>query len=491
MRSCSTGPLCFRADAAIGSDLCGAEAGDRSDFGDDWGAGRVSVPAYPAYKNSRAVWLGEIPAHWEARPIRYFATSIGGGTPNRENPDFWNGYIPWVSPKDMKTETIHGSEEAITVAGLQGSATSMVDPGAVLLVVRSGILKHTLPVAINAVPVALNQDMKALRPNPRVCLPDYLARVIQGNNEIFLHLWAKQGATVESIEQEYLNSTVFPLPPLVEQSAIIAFLDRETGKIDALVAEQERLMALLKEKRQAVISHAVTKGLDPDVPMKDSGVEWLGEVPAHWGLCRVKHIVTHVVDCLHTTPTYDGEPQYPAIRTADVERGRLLLSQARLVSEEVYKERIQRLRPVCRDVLYSREGERFGLAALVPENVDLCLGQRMIMFRAAEKYLPEFLMWVLNSDFVYQQVLSRLIGASAPHVNIADIINFTIPFPAIEEQRKISDHINEFCNQNESLLSEAARAITLLKERRAALISAAVTGKIDVRPRIPKPAEAA
>lgn len=135
------------------------------------------------------------------------------------------------------------------------------------------------------------------------------------------------GLTRVGLGQYALDNLTVPVPPLPEQTAIAAFLDRETSKIDGLVEEQRQLIALLREKRQAVISHAVTKGLNLDAPMKDSGVEWLGEVPAHWTVSRLKHLSSHVVDCLHTTPTYDGDLEFPAVRTADVERGRLLLDQ--------------------------------------------------------------------------------------------------------------------------------------------------------------------
>lgn len=169
----------------------------------------------------------------------------------------------------------------------------------------------------------------------------------------------------------------------------------------------------------------------------------------------------------------------------------MLLDQVRLVCAEVYEERIQRLKPIQDDILYSREGERFGLAALVPAHVDVCLGQRMMMFRAVRSYDPHFLMWVLNSYNVYQQVLAGLAGSTAPHVNISDIINFYIPSPPHREQKAISKHVRRSTEQLDALVSEAERAVALLKERRAALISAAVTGKIDVRGLVPDARQAA
>ncbi|MER8898824.1 restriction endonuclease subunit S, partial [Mesorhizobium sp. M0676] len=285
------------------------------------------------------------------------------------------------------------------------------------------------------------------------------------------------------VPDDFVRDFRLALPPPPEQNAIAAFLDRETGKIDALMEEQKRLIELLKEKRQAVISHAVTKGLEPDAPMKHSGVEWLGDVPEHWTIKPLKHMVSHVVDCLHTTPTYDGELLYPAIRTADVERGVLLLQQAKLVSEDVYRERIQRLKPEEGDVLYSREGERFGMAALVPSGVNLCLGQRMMMFRVQPSGAPGFLMWALNSEPIYQEVLARTAGATAPHANISDLINFRVPCPPDAEQQAIARWLDRATGQIDRLSEKANGAILLLQERRSALISAAVTGKIDVRQR--------
>jgi len=250
----------------------------------------MSFPRYPKYKSSGVEWLGEVPEHWTISKLKQFCAFSGGGTPDRENLAFWNGDIPWVSPKDMKTEQIVGAEESITEKGLKSSAASLIPPGRVLLVVRSGILKHTIPVAINETTVALNQDMKALHLDDGRCLNSYFFRWVQGLNDPLLLVWAKQGATVESIEHSYLCNTMIPLPPLAEQTCIAKFLERETGKIDELVAEQQRLMELLKEKRQAVISHAVTKGLNPRVPMKPSGIEWLGDIPAHWGICQSRRM---------------------------------------------------------------------------------------------------------------------------------------------------------------------------------------------------------
>jgi len=217
----------------------------------------MSQSRYEAYKDSGVAWLGQVPAHWEVRKIKSIAKFSSGGTPSRDDLSFWNGDIPWVSAKDMKSQYINGSEECITQSGLLHTSGSLIPEGSVLMVVRSGILKHTIPVAINVVPVTINQDLKCIVLT-NDCTNIFLYYWIVGNNNLLLHLWSKQGATVESIEHEYMVNTLIPLPPLAEQQAIAVFLDRECARIDALIGKAEQAIVLLRERRSALIAAAVT-----------------------------------------------------------------------------------------------------------------------------------------------------------------------------------------------------------------------------------------
>ena len=213
-------------------------------------------------KDSGVEWLGEVPEHWEVRTLKYITNFCGGGTPIRDNLLFWNGDIPWVSPKDMKVEAICETEENITQAGLLNSAARLVPPNQILLVVRSGILKHTIPIAINLIQVALNQDMRALFFNHNLCIGKFFLRWVQGFNNDLLQAWRKQGATVESIEQDYLSDTIIPLPSIAEQQGIVAYLDHETTRIDSLISKTQHSINLLKERRAALITAAVTGQID-------------------------------------------------------------------------------------------------------------------------------------------------------------------------------------------------------------------------------------
>ena len=434
----------------------------------------MSFPQYPKHKDSGVEWLGEIPQHWEVVRV---------GTLFREVAEDGEDGLPilsvsihdGVSDKELSDDEV---DRKVTRSD-DLSKYKKVCPGDLVYNMmrawQGGF--GTVSVAGQVSPAYVVARPKAdfhtrfiehlLRTPPAV---EEMRRHSRGVTDFRLRLYWEEFKVIK-----------LAMPETAEQAAICDFLDREAGQIDALVTEQEKLIELLKEKRQAVITHTVTKGLDSTVQTKGSGIKWLGEVPGHWKINRLKHVCSHVVDCLHTTPTYDGDVEFPAVRTADVERGVLLLDQTRLVSREVYEERIQRLKPVAGDILYSREGERFGMAALVPANVELCLGQRMMMFRVLDNVHSEYIMWLLNSDSVYKQVLEKIGGSTSPHVNISDIINFYIPCPPRKEQRQIAKHISNVTASLDALIAEAQRAIDLLKERRSALISAAVTGKIDVR----------
>ena len=220
------------------------------------------LDANVALRDSGIAWLGLIPEHWATDRIKQVVSIYGGGTPSKEKLEFWDGDIPWVSPKDMKILKINDSEDHITQIAIQQSATNLIDSGAILIVFRSGILKHTIPVAINTVPVTINQDMKAIVPDKSRILNSYFVYIILGNQEVLLAEWSKIGATVDSLETSLFRNTLLPLPPLDEQRAIVAYLDEQTAIIDTLIGKARRAIDLLGEHRAALISAAVTGQID-------------------------------------------------------------------------------------------------------------------------------------------------------------------------------------------------------------------------------------
>ena len=213
-------------------------------------------------KDSGVEWLGEVPEHWVLIPLKHLCGFSGGGTPSKDNLKYWNGgNIPWVSPKDMKTFWLTDTQDKLTELAVEESSTNFIESEALLMVVRSGILQRTIPIAINRVRVTLNQDMKALRFNSLMNV-EYAANFILGYQDSLLLEWTKEGATVESIEYEYLSGSLFPVPPIKEQETIINYIKDYLVKLDALVANANKATNLLLERRTALISAAVTGKID-------------------------------------------------------------------------------------------------------------------------------------------------------------------------------------------------------------------------------------
>ena len=220
-------------------------------------------------KPSGVPWLGDVPHHWEVRRVKSVMSFTGGGTPSKADLSYWRGDIPWVSPKDMKSDAITDAEDHITERAVTESSTKLVPAGSILMVVRSGILRRTIPIASCTREVALNQDMKALTPQGPVD-SQYFIRLVRGCEKALLTEWTKQGATVESIEHEFLANSSIPVPPLSEQSAIVQYIDAATASLDKAIDAARREIDLLREYRTRLIADVVTGKLDVrDVPVPE------------------------------------------------------------------------------------------------------------------------------------------------------------------------------------------------------------------------------
>jgi type I restriction enzyme S subunit len=213
-------------------------------------------------KASGVAWLGEIPAHWDTARMWRISTATSGGTPAKDNPEYWYGDIPWISPKDMKRRYIQSSEDSITLKAVYETGLKLIIPPVVLIVVRGMILAHTFPVAITTTPVTINQDMKALIFQDRLD-PHFVTWLFEGIGRSLLAAIVEEAAHgTRAIRMDVWRSVILPIPPKSEQRTIIAFLDCETARIDALVARVRSAIGRLQELRTALISAAVTGKID-------------------------------------------------------------------------------------------------------------------------------------------------------------------------------------------------------------------------------------
>ena len=289
-----------------------------------------------------------------------------------------------------------------------------------------------------------------------------------------------QSSAIGQLSTLQISPYKVALPSYQEQSLISDYLDHETAQIDTLIEKQQTLIQLLKEKRQAVISHAVTKGLNPDAPMKDSGVEWLGGIPSNWSVGALKYWAD-IIDCKHITAEF-VEDGYPLASISEVKEWTVNLSTSKFTTKKYYLELIENGRkPVIGDILYSRNAT-VGEAALVIDDMpDFAMGQDICLIRSNDKILSEYIMYVLNSGIIKKQLDLAMVGSTFKRINVDNIRNFDISFPSIGEQQEIVAKLETNIVKYDSLVEQAEQAIQLMQERRTALISAAVTGKIDVR----------
>ena len=279
-----------------------------------------------------------------------------------------------------------------------------------------------------------------------------------------------------------------PVPSETEQRKIVSFLDHETARIDALIEEQQRLIELLKEKRQAVISHAVTKGLDPTVQMKDSGVEWLGEVPAHWHVGALKHFISPVPGAIKTGPFGSH------LKSEDMKEGPYKVFNQRsvidadfsagdnFISEEKFGE-LRGFTAFPGDVLVTTRGT-IGRAAILPDNAEVGILHPCLLRVQVEKskITSSYLCRLIQESHLLKTQLSLMSNSTTIEVIYSETMaNLFIPVPPITEQGQIAGFLDDVIRKFGALTSDANESVRLLQERRSALISAAVTGKIDVR----------
>lgn len=447
----------------------------------------MTAPAYDTYRDSGIDWLGKVPSHWGVSPLKTPYAIFGGATPKSEREDYWDGGVPWVTPADLSRLTspfIGETLRTISETGLASCAASLVPADSVILSTRAPIGS----IGITTASATTNQGCKALVSRGGA-VSSFLAYTLSIATEQ-LRVRGK-GTTFLELSGDELGRFKVPTPPSAEQAAIAAFLDRETGKIDALVEAQTRLIELLKEKRQAVISHAVTKGLDPAAPMKDSGVEWLGQVPAHWSIRPLKYLVS-----LRSggTPSKDNPDLWggdvPWASAKDLKTETLTDTKDHLTEQAVMSGAASLVQPGAVVVLV--RGMMLARTFPVCEiGVPLAINQDLKALLPRNGLDGSFLAWALRGTEA--ETLNRLdeAGHGTKALRMEAWLSLPVPVPPMHEQRKISAELVEALAKLAGLTGQAQAAIALLQERRAALISAAVTGKIDVRGLAPAQAEAA
>ncbi|MBP6114439.1 MAG: restriction endonuclease subunit S [Acinetobacter sp.] len=441
---------------------------------------------YAEYKDSGIEWLGEIPSHWTATALKRYSRITDG---SHHSPKIEIEGFPFVSVTDVGINNINFFDaKKITETDYlrlvkEGCKPAVND----VLLTKDGTIGRACIVTEDMPDFVILSSLGLITPNKEISSHFLYYYLVSGINVDQMNS-VIHGSALKRMTINKINDLILTFPDFYEQEKIASFLDHETAKIDTLIAKQEKLIELLKEKRQAVISHAVTKGLNPDVKLKDSGVEWLGQVPEHWGVSRLKNIIRSLESgCSVNAADIPAQSnELGVLKTSCVYTRSFRIEE----NKTVVPEDIHRVKCKVRKgaIIISRMNtpELVGASALVKVEADnIYLPDRLwqtIFFENIDidaEYLSHF----MTVQGFRDQIALGAEGASSSMQNIAkeDYLNINCLVPPLEEQIQIRAFIEQKLAVLSNLNMKAQEAVERLKERRTALISSAVTGKIDVR----------
>lgn len=430
----------------------------------------MTFQAYPEYKDSGVEWLGEVPALWVLTPIKHLALL------NPRKSDFdgdTEQLCSFVPMEKLKTGVVQLDEER-PIGEVIGGYTYFEDGDVLQAKVTPCFENKNVAIAkrlTNGIGFG-SSEINVLRPYKGVSA-EYLYYRVQEDTYMSFCTSSMIGAGgLKRVPTDVINNFTVAAPKLFEQAQIARFLNYETARIDTLIEEQQHLIGLLKEKRQAVISHTVTKGLDPTASMKDSGVDWLGEVPAHWVVNRAK-LVSDIFVPQRNKPELNDSEGIAWVTMEDMNGGYISATSLKVTEHAANEAGSKVLKKGA--VIASCVG-RFGVVAI--NSIDVIINQQLQAFEP-RKIKAEYLRNIVSLSKEYFELIGT--AATLVYVNQQGFENLPVLIPPVSEQESICLHVDEANAQFDALLSQSFKSIQLLQERRSALISATVTGKIDVR----------
>ena len=436
---------------------------------------------YQKYKDSGVEWIGEIPEHWESRKLK-FTTKFENSTIDRH---VYDDEIP-VSichyPQVYNNETISLKTELPKGTCNQKEFENFRLKKDDVLITKDSETPDDI-----GVPVYILDDFKnsvcgyhiaQLSTDKNQLLGGFLFRFIQSSYVNAYFETEANGITRYGLGKDSISNLIIPLPPKPEQQQIYDFLQKETKQFSNLISKSQSQINLLQEKRQALINHAVTKGLDPTVPMKDSGVEWIGEIPEHWEVRKIKHAFGKIGS--GTTPSSTNESYYGDeihwVNSGDLNDGYITETKHKITKNAL--DEFSTLKIYPKDTLIiALYGATIGKLGIL--KIDSTVNQACCAITEPKKINQKFLFyWLL----AYRKIIiSMAVGGGQPNISQSTITNLRIQTPDFKEQEQIYAFLDKETKQFDNLISKSQSQIKMLQEKRQAIITAAVTGKIDVR----------
>lgn len=435
---------------------------------------------YQEYKPSNLPWLGDIPSHWEVWKVTHGFNRIGSGTtPKSDNPLFYDGTIPWITTSELREDTILDTSQRVTKEAVALHSALKVYPQGSLAIAMYGATIGRLGI--------LGMDATV---NQACCV--FSEPTVFDTRFVYYWLWMRRpvlislstGGGQPNLSQDDLKKLWIPVPRIGEQRAIVRFLDYKTKQIDELIAKKQTLLDKLAEQRTALISQAVTKGLDPSVPMRNSGVDWVGEIPAHWTVPILGYVaeVRGGVTKGRKLPN-EATVEVPYLRVANVQDGFIDLSH--VTNIEILVTELERYSLQKGDVLMNEGGDndKLGRGAVWEGEISPCLHQNHVF--AVRPRIPEFSDWLAlltqsgYAKFYFYTTAKQ--STNLASISSSNIKKLPVLLPPEAERREIIDHVKTSLDKLTKQRERVIQVIERLKEYRSALITNAVTGKIDVR----------
>lgn len=429
---------------------------------------KIGVEKYASYKDSGEQWIGEIPKHWEIKKLKHLFAEKKHTT----NHTLSCGSISYGKVIVKDDEKIPLSTKASYQEVLKGEF--LINP----LNLNYDLI--SLRIALSNIDVVVSPGYIVLK-NIAELNKDYFKYLLHRYDVAYMKLLGS--GVRQTISFAHIANSFLLFPPIEEQTAVAAFLDRKTAQIDKVIAQKEKLIELLNERRQILIHKAVTRGLDPNVKMKDSGVEWIGEIPERWQIARVKQSTFKISK--GTTPSTEGgsildRGPIRYLKAENIQDGSITLSPAYYIDEKT-NSLIKRSELKVNDVLFVIAGATLGKVAVISENeTPSNTNQAVAFLRPNSKVKPKYLSAWLTSNIIRELTWVSAVQSAQPNLSMEELGNFPILLPDLEEQTEILQHIHVISGKVSKAVLSQEKEIGRLREYKATLINAAVTGKIKV-----------
>lgn len=424
-------------------------------------------------KDSGVAWIGEIPRDWGLEAIKRNYTIYNGSTPKSDKKEYWDGDITWITPIDMYGNVyVNRSKKTITEIGLNSCGTTLVPINSVILSTRAPIGQ----VCLSMVELCTNQGCKSLVPDKR-SYSKYLMYYLMIQTNVLNMLG--RGTTFLELSTNSLVSFIMPVPPPTEQQSIANYLDEKCAEIDKLISLLEEMIGELKAYKQSVITEAVCKGLNKNVPMKDSGIEWIGEIPKDWRVAKMKNLLIGIQDGTHGTFTrvVSGYPLLSAKNVLD--NGIIVSNNESSISEEDYQTIVSNGFPQKGDILLCCVGT-IGRCCIFEENHSIAFQRSVSFLRTNMNNYNRYVMYSIKSSYVLNQLIQYSNSSAQSGIYLGILKNIKILFPSLSEQQTIANYLDEKCGNIEGLIAIKQAKIDELKEFKKSLIYEYVTGKKSV-----------